>query len=108
MIQRAFCQPVYPIYHAGDTGIFSSMNLLGDLFTIDLALLPIGGVFTMDPKQASVAAKLLEARTVIPMHYKTFPILEQDASLFIEIMKKEAPEVNVVVLDPRQEYVAKD
>ncbi|HUT72362.1 MAG TPA: metal-dependent hydrolase [Desulfatiglandales bacterium] len=94
----------FTVYHAGDTGIFSSMKLLGDLFKIDLALLPIGGVFTMDPKQASVAAKLLEAKTVIPMHYKTFPILEQDASLFAEIMGKEASHIQVVILDPGQEH----
>ena len=94
----------YTLYHAGDTGIFSSMKLLGDLFAIDLALLPTGGVFTMDPVQASVAAKLLGAKTIIPMHYKTFPILEQDASSFADIMKKEAPNIKVVVLDPGQEH----
>ena len=92
------------VYHAGDTGIFSSMKLLGDLFSIDLALLPIGSVFTMDTKQASVAAKLLEAKTVIPMHYKTFPILEQDASPFEEIMRKEESDIKVVILDPGQEH----
>jgi L-ascorbate metabolism protein UlaG (beta-lactamase superfamily) len=95
----------YTIYHAGDTGIFSSMKLLGDLFVIDLALLPIGGVFTMDPVQASLAAKLLKAKAVIPMHYKTFPILEQDASSFAEIMKKEASDIKVVILDPGQEHM---
>ena len=95
----------YTVYHAGDTGIFSSMKLLGDLFTIDLALLPIGGVFTMDAKQASAAAQLLEAKAVIPMHYKTFPILEQDASSFAEIMKKEASHIQVVILDPGQEHM---
>jgi L-ascorbate metabolism protein UlaG (beta-lactamase superfamily) len=95
----------YTIYHAGDTGIFSSMKLLGDLFTINLALLPIGSVFTMDPVQASAAAKLLEAKAVIPMHYKTFPILEQDASSFAEIMKREASDIKVVVLEPGQEHM---
>jgi L-ascorbate metabolism protein UlaG (beta-lactamase superfamily) len=95
----------FTVYHAGDTGIFSSMKLLGDLFKIDLALLPIGGVFTMDPKQASVAANLLKAKAVIPMHYKTFPILEQDASSFAEIMGKEASHIQVVILDPGQEHM---
>ena len=98
----------YTVYHAGDTGIFSSMKLLGELFHINLALLPIGGVFTMDPKQASLAAKLLGTETVIPIHYKTFPILEQDSSSFAEIMGKEASGIEVVVLDPGQEYVVKD
>ncbi len=95
----------FTLYHAGDTGIFSSMKLLGEFYNIDLALLPIGGVFTMDPKQASMAARLLGVNTVIPMHYRTFPALEQDASYFKKIMDKEAPEVKVIVLEPGQEYL---
>jgi len=58
----------------------------------------------MDPKQATFAAKLLEVDTVIPMHYKTFPILEKDTSSYVEIMKKEAPNIEVIVLDPGEEY----
>jgi L-ascorbate metabolism protein UlaG (beta-lactamase superfamily) len=95
----------FTIYHAGDTGVFYSMKILGELYNIDLALLPIGGVFTMDPTQAAMAAKLLQVKKVIPMHYKTFPILEQDALPFTEIMKKEVPEAEVLVLDPGNEYV---
>jgi len=79
------------------------MKILGELYKIDLALLPIGGVFTMDPVQAAMAAKLLGTGKVIPMHYKTFPILEQDASSFREIMKKDLPAVGVVVVEPGQE-----
>ena len=94
----------YTIYHAGDTGIFASMVTLGDLYPMDLALLPIGGVFTMDPKQATMAVKLLGAKKVIPMHYKTFPILVQDAGVFAEMVKKEVPEAEVVILSPGQEY----
>ena len=93
------------LYHAGDTGIFSSMELLGEMFNINCAMLPIGGVFTMDPQQATFAAKLLKVDTVIPMHYKTFPILEQDTSSYVEIMAKEAPNVTVKVLDPGEEYI---
>jgi len=95
----------FTLYHAGDTGIFSSMKLLGEIFNINLAMLPIGGVFTMDPKQATLAAKLLEVNTVIPMHYKTFPILEKDTSSYVEIMEKEAPNIKVIVLDPGEEYI---
>ena len=58
----------------------------------------------MDPAQAALAAKLLGVKRVIPMHYKTFPILEQDASSFKELVKKEVPGIEVVVLDPGQEY----
>ena len=94
----------FTLYHAGDTGIFSSMKLLGEMFNIDCAMLPIGGVFTMDPPQAAFAAKLLKADTIIPMHYKTFPILEQDASSFVQIMEKEVPAIKVIVMDPGKEY----
>lgn len=92
------------IYHAGDTGIFDTMKLLGEIYHIDLALLPIGSVFTMDPRQATWAAKLISPRKVIPMHYKTFPILVQDANEFAELAKKEVPGVEVIVLNPGEEY----
>lgn len=93
----------FTIYHAGDTGIFTSMKILGELYPLDLALLPIGGVFTMDPRQAAAAAKLLGAKKVIPMHYKTFPILVQEAAPFVEAVQKEAPGVEVIVLAPGEE-----
>ncbi|MFH1775124.1 MAG: metal-dependent hydrolase [Chloroflexota bacterium] len=91
------------IYHAGDTGIFDSMGLLGELYQLDLALLPIGSVFTMDPHQAVKALTLLKPVKVIPMHYKTFPVLEQSADRFVELAKKAAPGVEVIVLEPGQE-----
>lgn len=93
------------IYHAGDTGIFSSMQLLGELYPIDVALLPIGGCFTMDPLQASRAVQMLKPGKVAPMHYRTFPILEQDASRFVSLVKEKTPEVEVIVLEPGQEFI---
>ncbi|MBI4618709.1 MAG: metal-dependent hydrolase [Desulfobacterales bacterium] len=93
------------IYHAGDTGVFASMKILGDIYTIDIALLPIGSHFTMDPIQAVAALKLLRPKRVIPMHYKTFPVLEQDASRFVDLAKKEAPGVELIVLEPGEECV---
>ena len=93
----------FTIYHAGDTGIFASMQILGELYPLDLALLPIGGVFTMDPRQAAAAVKLLRPRMVIPMHYKTFPILVQDAAPFVAAVREAAPETEVVVLAPGEE-----
>lgn len=71
------------VYHAGDTGIFSDMRLLGELHSIDVALLPIGDNFTMGPDDARVAAGLLGARTVIPMHYDTWELIAQDAGAFV-------------------------
>lgn len=70
------------IYHAGDTGLSHEMTLLGTANRIDLALLPIGGNFTLDPKDAMLAARALHARHVIPMHYNTFPVIEQNENFF--------------------------
>lgn len=65
----------YVIYHAGDTMIFGDMKLIGELWRPDLALLPIGGFYTMDPRQAGHALGLLGASDVIGMHWGTFPPL---------------------------------
>jgi len=92
------------IYHTGDTGIFDSMKTFGELYKIDVAMLPIGSVFTMDPFQAARAAKMISPKKVIPMHYKTFPILVQDAKEFVEIARREAPGIEVVVMNPGEEY----
>jgi L-ascorbate metabolism protein UlaG (beta-lactamase superfamily) len=91
------------IYHAGDTGIFAGMSLIGELYPIDIAFLPIGSVFTMDYRQAARAALLLQANTVVPMHYGTFPILEPTADRFVAEMKKVAPGARVAVLKPGEE-----
>ena len=65
------------IYHAGDTGVFGDMAWIGSYYKPDVALLPIGGHFTMDPAHAAYAiSQLLEVKTVVPMHYGTFPPLK--------------------------------
>ncbi|RJP15638.1 MAG: metal-dependent hydrolase [Candidatus Abyssobacteria bacterium SURF_5] len=92
------------IYHAGDTGIFATMATLGEMYKIDLALLPVGSCFTMDPFQAAYALTLLKPKAVIPMHYQSFPILEPDAAGFEKLAKEKAPKVKVVTLSPGQEY----
>ncbi len=63
------------IYHAGDTGVFQNMSLISELYHPNIDLLPIGGVYTMGPMEAARAAKLLQARVVVPMHFGTFPAL---------------------------------
>jgi L-ascorbate metabolism protein UlaG (beta-lactamase superfamily) len=63
------------VYHAGDTSVFGDMRLIGDIYKPDLALLPIGDVFTMGPREAAHAVRLLGVRHVVPMHYGTFPAL---------------------------------
>jgi len=90
----------YCIYHAGDTGIFSSMELFGQMFSIDLALLPIGGVFTMDSKQAALACELLKCKAVVPMHWGSFPILENDTKMFEEELAKRNLECKLISMSP--------
>jgi L-ascorbate metabolism protein UlaG (beta-lactamase superfamily) len=65
----------YRIYHAGDTEVFSDMRLIRELHRPDLAMLPIGGHFTMDPAGAALAVEFLGVEEVLPIHYGTFPIL---------------------------------
>lgn len=84
------------IYHAGDTSLFMDMKLIGDRHPIDLAFLPIGDNFTMGPEDAAYAAGLLGAKTVVPIHYNTFPIIKQDPHKFVELL----PEGQGKVLEP--------
>ncbi|MFQ6045470.1 MAG: metal-dependent hydrolase [Gemmatimonadales bacterium] len=70
------------VYHTGDTGLFSDMKLLGEIYRPDIALIPIGDRFTMGPELATRAAEFIQPKVAIPMHYKTFPPLVQDASGF--------------------------
>lgn len=74
------------IYHAGDTALYSDMKLLAK-HEIDLAFLPIGDNFTMGPEDALTAAEWIEAKKVVPMHYNTFPVIEQDPKAFAEKVK---------------------
>ena len=63
------------LYHAGDTCVFGDMKLIAELYKPEIALLPIGGFYTMGPKEAAMAARLLGAKTILPMHFGTFPPL---------------------------------
>ncbi|MEM3641320.1 MAG: metal-dependent hydrolase [Candidatus Bathyarchaeia archaeon] len=94
------------VYHAGDTGLFGDMRLIGELYTLDLALIPIGGYYTMDAFDAAEAVRLLKPKAVIPMHYRTFPVLAQSAEEFVERVRKRIPEVKVVVLKPGESYMS--
>jgi L-ascorbate metabolism protein UlaG (beta-lactamase superfamily) len=65
----------FTVYHAGDTALFGDMKLIGELSKPDLAMLPIGDRFTMDPREAAYAIHLLGVKDVVPMHYASFPFL---------------------------------
>ncbi len=88
------------VYHAGDTSLFGDMQLLGELYQIDVALLPIGGVFTMDAFDAAQAVRLLGAPAVLPIHYATFPVLAQDAGEFLGYVRKTSPDCEVLTPKP--------
>lgn len=75
------------IYHAGDTGLFSDMKLIGERHVIDLAFLPIGDNFTMGPEDAAAAAEFLQAKQVVPIHFNTFPPIKQDPHRFIGMLE---------------------
>lgn len=75
------------IYHAGDTALFGDMKLIGERNDIDVAFLPIGDNFTMGPDDAAYAVELLQPKTVVPIHYNTFPVIKQDPNAFAELVK---------------------
>ena len=77
-----FTMDGHTTYFAGDTGLFSDMKLIADLYHPDIAILPVGGLFTMGPDQAMIAAQLIGAPLVIPMHFNTFPGIAQDLKEF--------------------------
>ncbi len=76
------------IYHAGDTAIFSDMELISRLYQPHVALLPIGGRYTMGPKDAALAVEMLCPEIVVPMHYGTFDHIAQDPVFFSDCVKK--------------------
>ena len=89
------------IYHSGDTAVFGDMRLIGELHRPDVAFLPIGGHFTMDPVAAAVAVELLGVSTVVPIHYGTFPLLAgTPAELSAALGERGLGEVRVVTSEP--------
>jgi len=93
------------VYHLGDTSLFSDLQLVGRRRPIDVALMCIGGHFTMDRFDAVDAAALIGARTVIPCHYNTFPLVETDAAAF-KAEVESATSSQVVVLEPGWTHTA--
>jgi L-ascorbate metabolism protein UlaG (beta-lactamase superfamily) len=91
------------VYHAGDTALFSDMKLIAQRSDVDVALLPIGGHYTMDRRDAVIAAEFVGAGTVIPMHYDTFPPLETDAAAFKQEVESKTSS-QVVVLSPGESH----
>ena len=87
------------VYHAGDTGLFSDMKLIGELYHPDVALLPIGGRFTMGVAEAMIAANYIGAKTVIPIHYNTWDKIAADP-LTLKFAVERTTDIRVKVLQP--------
>ncbi len=84
------------IYHAGDTAVFGDMALIRELYAPEIAMLPIGDHFTMSPREAAHACSLLKPKTVVPMHFGTFPLLTGTPAEFRKLVK----DVEVVEMNP--------
>lgn len=84
------------LYFAGDTCVFGDMQLIGRLYSPDVAVLPIGGHFTMDPREAGLALELLQTKRCIPCHYGTFPLLRGTP----DELKSHASGVEILALEP--------
>jgi L-ascorbate metabolism protein UlaG (beta-lactamase superfamily) len=95
------------IYHAGDTDVFSGMSLIAERYHPTVAMLPIGGHFTMDPTGAALAAKMLKVKTVIPMHFGTFPLLAGTPDELRAALKKDKVNAKVLELKPGEPQTLK-
>jgi L-ascorbate metabolism protein UlaG (beta-lactamase superfamily) len=84
------------VYFAGDTCVFGDMQLIGRIYSPDVAVLPIGGHFTMDPREAAVACELLAVKRVVPCHYGTFPLVSGTP----DELRQLATGVEVHAIDP--------
>jgi L-ascorbate metabolism protein UlaG (beta-lactamase superfamily) len=89
------------IYFAGDTALFADMRLIGEIHRPSMAFLPIGDVYTMGPEQAAIACALLGVKTVVPMHYGTFPELTGTPARLRELISRG---VEVLELKPGETF----
>lgn len=92
------------LYHAGDTGLFGDMQLIGQHYDLELAMLPIGDNFVMGPEDATLATKMLHPKYIIPMHYNTFPVIEQDENIFLELLQRKVPESKGIILQVGEDH----
>ncbi len=88
------------IYHAGDTGLLYEMKLIGELYKPKVAFLPVGGFYTMGVREAAKAVELIAPEKVVPIHWGTFPVLEETPDRFVKEVKKLKVDTEVVVLNP--------
>lgn len=89
------------LYHAGDTTVFGDMKLIAELYHPEIAMLPIGGFYTMGPKEAALAAKLLAPKKVLPIHFGTFPPLKGTPDELAALIE---PGIQVVRCGPGERF----
>ena len=92
------------LYHAGDTGLFGDMELIGRRYPIEVAMLPIGDNYVMGAEEAVHASQLLRPKVVIPMHYDTFPVIAQDVGEFLHLLQRRVPESLGKALRPGEAF----
>ena len=93
------------IFHAGDTGLFGDMkDIIGNIYKPDIAMVPIGDKFTMGPFEAALASMWLNPKVVIPMHYNTFPPIEQDPAIFSNFVTQFNPKIDVLIMNPDEYF----
>jgi L-ascorbate metabolism protein UlaG (beta-lactamase superfamily) len=95
------------VYHAGDTGLFYDMKLIGELYQPEVALIPIGDHYVMGPREAAKACQIIKPKFVIPMHYQTFPILTGTVEEFKAFLSEEDYQPEVIVLRPGESFILK-
>lgn len=94
----------FTFYHAGDTALFSDMQLIAELYRPELAFLPIGDFYTMDPQQAARACRYLNVRKVVPIHWGTFPVLTGKPQQLVKALEDLGVACEVVALEPGDTY----
>jgi len=97
------------IFHAGDTSLFGDMEkVIGEIYKPDIVMIPIGDKFTMGPFEAAIATKWISPKIVIPMHYNTFPVVEQNPTVFANFVMQMDPKIQTIVLNPGETFDPKN
>jgi L-ascorbate metabolism protein UlaG (beta-lactamase superfamily) len=94
----------YTFYHSGDTALFSDMQLFSEIYRPELAFLPIGDFYTMDPQQAARACRYLGVRKVIPIHWGTFPVLTGTPQKLKQALADFGVNTEVIPLKPGESW----
>jgi len=95
----------HTIYHMGDTGYFKGLDVLSEIYNIDILMVPIGSRYTMDSIEASYVVKDIKPKLVIPMHYNTSVHIQQNPEIFKSLTLSKYPLTNVAIMKPGETIV---